>query len=300
MDVLLQGFWGEGKKNKKRLTPSSFCLQWHISTTRCQSGTLPYSPCVRLSLAGVQLQPAQSGSKQIHTSFVYTLTRAFPIRSWESSGGGGSQMLREQLSALKWKSFFMCVFGVYDTATSIDGELSGQTERRLWWTRVVYHHSPPLSHGSTGWLIEGVRLTGDSGTWSSSRDKELLKALLNVSLFCLCRSMVDWITWDVEERREGMKRSTEPSEGDCIYSFQICHDKKGRNHAECQENYNPVCHCIQNDLGDKRKETKGGRKPPFLCSSLISELFSLLISVPLSCLHTEINLPPPLPPWEMF
>lgn len=37
--------------------------------------------------------------------------------------------------------------------------------------------------------------TGESGMWSSSLEKELLKALLNVSLFCLCRSIVARITY---------------------------------------------------------------------------------------------------------
>lgn len=47
-----------------------------------------------------------------------------------------------------------------------------------------------------------VRLTGDSGTWSSSREKELLKALLNVSLFCLCLSIVPWMTCEEIQRKE--------------------------------------------------------------------------------------------------
>lgn len=38
-------------------------------------------------------------------------------------------------------------------------------------------------------------LTEESGRCSSSCEKELLKAL-NVSLFCLCFSIVAWITWD--------------------------------------------------------------------------------------------------------
>lgn len=101
-------------------TSSSSLMSYIIPTTRCQSRPSESSPlaCVKLRLASVQLQPAQSGSKQIHKSFVYTLTWAFPIRSWESSGRGDSQTLRVQLSGMERQSFFMCV---YDTTTSIDG-----------------------------------------------------------------------------------------------------------------------------------------------------------------------------------
>lgn len=130
MDVLHQGPWGEVKHT---LSTSSSCLKTDISTTRCQSAPSESSllACVKLRLAGVQLQPAQSGSKQIHKSSVYTLTWAFPIRSWESSGRGDSQTLRVQLSGMERKSFFMCVFCVYDSTTSIDGRAAqadkGQT-----------------------------------------------------------------------------------------------------------------------------------------------------------------------------
>lgn len=96
-------------------------------------------------LASVQLQPAQSGSKQIHKSFVYTLTWAFPIRSWESSWRRDSQTLRVQLSGTERKSFFMGAFCVYDTTTSIDGELFRRTKSRLWQARFVV---PLASHDS--------------------------------------------------------------------------------------------------------------------------------------------------------
>lgn len=42
---------------------------------------------------------------------------------------------------------------------------------------------------------EALVLTEESGRCSSSCEKELLKAL-NVSLFCLCFSIVAWMTWD--------------------------------------------------------------------------------------------------------
>lgn len=53
------------------------------------------------------------------------------------------------------------------------------------------NNTPPT--GGSRRLILG--LTGESGMWSSSLEKELLKALLNVSLFCLCRSIVARITY---------------------------------------------------------------------------------------------------------
>lgn len=76
----------------------------------------------------------------------------------------------------------------------------------------LLYHWPPMIHRTgwpTNWLINELidrgsrQLTGDSGIWSSSREKELLKALLNVSLFCLCRSIVARITWEFEEGRGG-------------------------------------------------------------------------------------------------
>lgn len=109
----------------------------------------------------------------------------------------------------KRKSFFMCVFCVYDTKHI-------HRWRAVWADKdqtMTNSFGVPLgrrdsSHRVTAlidWLTDElmtdwgrVRLTGDSGTWSSSREKELLKALLNVSLFCLCRSIVDRITWELE------------------------------------------------------------------------------------------------------
>lgn len=77
--------------------------------------------------------------------------------------------------------------------------------------------------------------------WSSSREKELLKALLNVSLFCLCRSIVARITWEWEEiQREGGEAKWGKTErkkdgllirhvgSKYIYSFFIFYEMKGR------------------------------------------------------------------------
>lgn len=48
---------------------------------------------------------------------------------------------------------------------------------------------------------EALVLTEESGRCSSSCEKELLKAL-KVSLFCLCFSIVAWMTWDKDVSKD--------------------------------------------------------------------------------------------------
>lgn len=205
MDVLHQGPWGEvKKKTTHQHSTSSFCLQSDISTTRCQSGPcdlVPVSSYVWPASSSSQPKVGQSRSIRV----LYTLWLELSLLGHERV------LLQEahsvQLSGMRRKSFFMRVSGVYDTTPihrwrAVRGRQTTDYDELVWCTNSLpWFISQHTTNWSTDWLTGWgrARLTGDSGTWSSSREKELLNALLNVSLFCLCRSMVARITYEWEE-----------------------------------------------------------------------------------------------------
>lgn len=105
----------------------------------------------------------------------------------------------------------VCVCVIYDRSRrwwAIGTEWKRDYNELIWcataspWFTAQRAAKNRLINKLTNWGL--VRLTGDSGTWSSSREKELLNAL-NVSLFCLCRSIVARITCD----RKKMTRTEE-------------------------------------------------------------------------------------------
>lgn len=152
MDVLHQGPWGEVKTH---WVPAA-------STTRCQSTPSESGPlaCVKLRLASVQLQPAQSGSKQIHKSFVYTLTWAFPIRSWERFC---ERRLTDATCATvsdgKKELLYVCVWYYHvHRWESCSGRQRPDYDEFVWCIRSLpwfIAQDDPLIDWSMSWLIKG-------------------------------------------------------------------------------------------------------------------------------------------------
>lgn len=144
-----------------------------------------------------QRQSAKSGSKHI-IRVLYTL------RLQPSLLGHGREFCWESLpdatsaSVSHEKSVFTCDlcvgYGHSHRWRAVQGRpnvsaVNSRDEPLAWHESLT---NTPLS----GWSNQLIaRLTGESGMCSSSLEKELLKALLNVSLFCLCRSIVASITY---------------------------------------------------------------------------------------------------------
>lgn len=98
--------------------------------------------------------PAQSGSKQIHKSFVYTQTSAFPIRSWQRALQG--EPPRRYVCKCQRRNKLIYAICTYDTATAIDGE----PLRDSWtWARAthVMNRWPAMSHWTArNWLAAQI------------------------------------------------------------------------------------------------------------------------------------------------
>lgn len=196
------------------MSTSSFCPQSNISTTRCQSGPcdlVPVSSYVWPASSSSQPKVGQSRSIRV----LYTL--------WlELSLLGHERVLVEeahsvQLSGMKRKSFFMCVFGVYDTTPihrwrAIRADKK-QTMMNSFGVPIACHdsfHSTPLTDQRTDWLRES-----ETDRWL--RDMVIFPGEGAVERFVECFAVLLvpfdggqdhlWVRRDVEDRREGMERS---------------------------------------------------------------------------------------------
>lgn len=117
--------WMRGTRDPEETSET----KWAPAPSACNYRSLPLGVRQNFVILNVRPQTAQSGSKQIHKSFVYTWAWSFPIRSWQ-------RVLLEEAhrryvrNCQGWnESDSLC--GVYDTTTAIDGELLMQTKQKL-------------------------------------------------------------------------------------------------------------------------------------------------------------------------